>query len=194
MAAAKPIIGERRMSRFKWLVYSLLSCNLVYYLSGSTVREAVDYSGWVLLLIAFEWQERGLVAGESGSRLGLGQQRLVLGLQLAGYTLATFACGAYFQAGEWLDFANALLWLVVCAVLVFDLYWPGHYGSRGWRLRNAGKILLYAGLIGIAISFGLTADWMDFYDAILWLLCFFVIELKLFTLEAPIPQQSDISG
>ena len=69
------------------------------------------------------------------------------------------------------------LW-VLGALLVLGL---GLWLRR--RIRNAVKIGLYVALGGIAVWWGLTSDWLDFYDALLWILCFFVIELNIFKHE-----------
>ena len=86
--------------------------------------------------------------------------------------------------------ANAVVWLLVCAAIAYDMYAPGVYGGGEWRLRNAVKIALYATLVLIAVWWGIHADLLDFYDASLWILCFAVVELNIFHFEDAIPLAS----
>ena len=164
---------------FKVSVYTLLVINIFLYLRHGTLNEALDSLGWVLLLGVFEWETRALAAPYvSGfEKAGL------WALQIIGYGMAINAARVYFISAEWLDFANAVLWLLVCATIFYDVFVPGEFGTHEWRIRNAVKIGLYVALGGIAVWWGLTSDWLDFYDALLWILCFFVIELNIFKHE-----------
>lgn len=153
---------------FKLLVYGLLLVDAVLLYVHGSWREVLEQTGWLMILTAFELESRGL------------HRRWLTGLEAMGYALALVCWAAYALAGEWLDLANATLWLLVVAALAFDLHRPPHYGSSGWRWRNRAKAGLYAALAGIALNWGVQGDWLDAWDAMLWLLCFFVIELKLF--------------
>ena len=51
------------------------------------------------------------------------------------------------------------------------------------RLFNAFKIFFYVALLVIAVFWGIASDWLDFYDASLWILCFFMVELNIFKYE-----------
>jgi hypothetical protein len=153
---------------FKWTVYALLLVDAALLYVHAVWREVMEQTGWLMILVAFEAESRGL------------RWRWLTGLELAGYALAVFSWAAYARAGAWQDFANASLWLLVVAALAWDLHRPPHHGGRSWRWRNRGKAGLYAALTGIALAWGVQGHWLDAWDATLWLLCFFVIELKLF--------------
>jgi len=175
---------------FKLAVYGLLLFDTgLLYVHGSW-REVLEQSGWLMILAAFEAESRGLGA------LGAGRMaRPLIGLELAGYSVAVFCWAAYAQAGEWLNLANATLWLLVAAAIARDLHRPGRRAAPGWWPRNMVKAGLYAGIIGIALSWGLAGDWLDAWDAVLWLLCFFVIELKLLdVLHARFRRRAGSSG
>jgi hypothetical protein len=73
----------------------------------------------------------------------------------------------------------------VCAALEYDVYWPGEFRPGEWRKRNLLKILLYGILIVCAVIWGTEGDVLNFYDAFLWILAFFVIELNVFGFEQP---------
>ena len=79
--------------------------------------------------------------------------------------------------------ANSVVWLLICAAIGYDMYAPGEYGELEWKARNGFKITLYAALVMIAIWWGIVGDVLDFYDAVLWILCFGLVELNIFTFE-----------
>jgi len=167
---------------FKFTVYSLLIINIFVYLRHGTLNEALDSLGWVLLLGVFEWETRALTEPYVNGR----EKAVLMLLQLIGYGLAINAARVYFVSEEWLDFANAAIWLLVCATIIYDVFAPGEFGTHEWRIRNGVKIGLYAALVVIALWWGFTSDWLDFYDAMLWILCFFVIELNIFKHEVEV--------
>jgi hypothetical protein len=113
-----------------------------------------------------------------------GERSLLIGLQAFAYAIIIKAWATYFSLGEWLDFINATTWLAVCAVLIYDVYAPGEFNSKEWSIRSYLKFGLYAILIACAIYWGATGEVLDFYDAFLWILAFFVIELNVFGYEA----------
>lgn len=174
----------RGFAAFKAIVYTLLIVDAaLLYLYGNW-REVVEQSGWLLILAAFEWESgRGLLARDVTRGSDGRKHRFASILELAGYALAVFSWGAYGLAAEWQNFGNATLWLLIAAALAYDLHVPGRYGGGEWRLRNIGKSALYLGVAGIALSWGLDGAWLDFWDAMIWLTCFFVIELKIFDFE-----------
>lgn len=170
MNSQTPPVGlsaGRGFFMFKWTVYSLLLIDAVLLYWHASWREVMEQTGWLMILAAFEAESRGL------------RWRWLTGLEITGYALAAICWTAYARAGEWQDFANASLWLMVVAALALDLHRPPHYGGRSWRWRNRAKVGLYAALAGIALLWAVQGDWLDAWDASLWLLCFFVIELKL---------------
>jgi len=180
-------LNPRLFSTFKFVLYALLIINIGMFLRHGTLNEALDSFGWVLLLGAFEWETRGL--GEEYLRQW--EKIVIWILQLVGYGLAINAARVYFNNGEWLDFANAALWLLVCCTIVYDVFVPGEFGSLEWKIRNAFKIFLYVAILAIAVYWGITSDWLDFYDASLWILCFFMIELNIFKHETELDELAE---
>lgn len=169
----------RGFAAFKIIVYALLLIDVGLLYAYGNWREVVEQTGWLLILGSFELESRGLARLENGRKT-----RRVQLTELIGYALALFSWGAYAWQAEWLNFANASVWLIIAAALAYDLHVPGHYGGLGWRLRNAGKGLLYILVTLISLIWGLEDAWLDFWDSMLWLTCFFVIELKVFDFEA----------
>jgi len=82
----------------------------------------------------------------------------------------------------WLDLINAGAWILVVAVLELELYLlQSKYSSK--RVINSIlviKISLYSVLLAAAIYWGFAGDFLDFWDASLWLFAFIFIELNIF--------------
>jgi hypothetical protein len=58
------------------------------------------------------------------------------------------------------------------------------------RITNAFKMMLYATLVVAAIYWGFKGDFLDFWDAALWLFAFVFIELNVFEWQQEIRDQS----
>jgi hypothetical protein len=82
----------------------------------------------------------------------------------------------------WVDVINAVAWVVVVLLLEFDVRMQLHGRLEGWVLwsSTAGKLATYAVLLGAAVYWGFEGDFLDFWDAFLWLVAFVFIELNLF--------------
>ncbi len=116
-----------------------------------------------------------------------------MAVQTIGYGITLKVTITYGVTHDWLDLANSMLWLLVCASIAYDIYAPGDYGGAEWRARNAVKMALYMALVAIAVTWGVEGAWLDFYDAALWILCFSVVELNIFEFEeavAPEPSSA----
>lgn len=82
------------------------------------------------------------------------------------------------------DVIYAATWLLVVALLELDVYLKEHAGLKGWILRasEATKAFLYLVLLGGAIFWGIRGEFLDFWDAFLWLAAFALIDLNVFGL------------
>ena len=82
----------------------------------------------------------------------------------------------------WVDVINSGVWLLVVLVLEWDVYLQEANKLEGTALRisNASKYVLYTLLLLAAIYWGVKGDFVDFWDAILWLVAFVFIELNVF--------------
>lgn len=82
----------------------------------------------------------------------------------------------------WVDVINAGVWLVVVLVLEIDvrLQERNRYEGRALQASNAAKFVLYSTLLLAAIYWGVKGDFVDFWDAFLWLVAFVFIELNVF--------------
>jgi hypothetical protein len=82
----------------------------------------------------------------------------------------------------WVDVINSAVWLLVVFVLEIDvrLQERNKLEGRILRLSNASKYFLYSVLLFAAIYWGVKGDFVDFWDAFLWLVAFIFIELNVF--------------
>ena len=97
----------------------------------------------------------------------------------------------------WVDVINSAVWLLVVLVLEIDvrLQEANKLGGRVLRLSNASKFILYALLLLAAIYWGFKGDFVDFWDAFLWLVAFVFIELNVFEWrQESLEQQARDSG
>jgi hypothetical protein len=80
----------------------------------------------------------------------------------------------------WVDVINAGVWLLIVLVLEIDVRLQEHHRFAGVALKasNISKVVLYLVLLLAAIYWGVKGDFVDFWDAFLWLVAFFFIELN----------------
>lgn len=155
---------------FKAGLYGLLAFNIVLFFRHATFHEGIDCIGWFVLLMLFEWEtRRGPL-----EKLRRPERWHLVGQAMA-YGLILYAWGNYWWHREWLDALNATLWLGVVGMIELDLFQRRRHAA--WH--QGVRIGLYAGLLLIAVVWGITSAWLDFYDAALWIVCFFAIELNL---------------
>ena len=82
----------------------------------------------------------------------------------------------------WVDVINSAVWLLVVLILETDvrLQEHGRYEGLALAASNALKFGLYGTLLLAAIYWGVKGDFVDFWDALLWLVAFVFIELNIF--------------
>ena len=82
----------------------------------------------------------------------------------------------------WVDVINSGVWLLVVLVLEVDVYLQeaNRLEGRILRVSSASKFVLYTLLLFAAIYWGVKGDFVDFWDAFLWLVAFVFIELNVF--------------
>ena len=86
----------------------------------------------------------------------------------------------------WVDVINAGVWLLVVLVLEIDVRLQERHRLEGAALHasNAMKFVLYATLFVAAVYWGVKGDFVDFWDAFLWLVAFIFIEMNVFEWRA----------
>lgn len=82
----------------------------------------------------------------------------------------------------WVDVINAAVWLLVVLLLEFDVRMQERNRLAGAALKfsNLSKYVLYSTLFLAAVYWGFKGDFVDFWDAFLWLVAFIFIELNVF--------------
>ncbi len=82
----------------------------------------------------------------------------------------------------WVDIINAGVWLLVVMNLEFDVHLQERNRLEGTALKfsNSSKYVLYTTLFLAAVYWGFKGDFVDFWDAFLWLAAFIFIELNVF--------------
>ncbi|BCX88378.1 hypothetical protein MIN45_P0747 [Methylomarinovum tepidoasis] len=86
----------------------------------------------------------------------------------------------------WVDVLYATTWLLVIAILELDVYLKERGKLKGWVLKISEiiKAVLYLGLLGGAVFWGLKGEFLDFWDSFLWLAAFVLIDLDVFGITA----------
>jgi len=86
------------------------------------------------------------------------------------------------QRLAWVDVINGAVWLLVVLVLEIDvrLQERSRFEGLALWLSNAAKFVLYGTLLLAAVYWGIEGDFVDFWDAFLWLVAFVFIELNVF--------------
>jgi hypothetical protein len=80
----------------------------------------------------------------------------------------------------WVDVINSAVWLLVVLILEIDVRLQERHKLEGaiLYLSNASKYILYSALFMAAVYWGVKGDFVDFWDAFLWLVAFVFIELN----------------
>jgi hypothetical protein len=177
---------------FKWTVYGLLAVNTwLYFSTKPTLTPFIDQLAWITLLATMEYESSTLDQGYSGPW----ERRIVTGLTGLAYAVIVFAWIGYIREEEWLDVVNSSAWLLICAVLFWQMYAPGDYEGWGARAIRWGKVVLYLTVAGCALVWTIEASKpLDAVDAWLWLACFAVIELNVFGFEQGSASARSASG
>lgn len=82
----------------------------------------------------------------------------------------------------WTDVINSGTWILVCIVLEIEvrLQLRGNLSDQFMGVTKFFKLGLYATLFAAATYWGFKGDFLDFWDACLWLFAFIFIELNVF--------------
>lgn len=96
----------------------------------------------------------------------------------------------------WVDVINSAVWLLVVIVLEIDVRLQERQRYEGALLHasNGIKFVLYALLFCAAIYWGINGDFVDFWDAFLWLVAFVFIELNVFEWHKETQEQAMASA
>jgi len=166
-----------RLDVFKAVVFALLAGDTVYYAIAGTRSKALDAAAWLLLLALFEAETR--FAAHLQTRW---LQASVRAIRLAAALGIFGAAVGYVLENDTLDAVNTLLWIAVVVLLEIEV----RYRLPVMRARvvfSAVAVLLYGALAALVLVWAARGEWLDAYDALLWLIAFATIELDLMGLN-----------
>lgn len=164
---------------FKAMVYVALLANVGVFMwdaENLLAPKAIDQIGWVIILAVFEWETGRMQQGEALNSISAG----ALAAELVGYACALFALTHYIGIRDSVEIANAAAWLAISGLIWFDLFRPE--GARGLA-RSVLRWSLYLVTFLCALLWWRDGAWLDFWDAAIWIVCFFVIEINIFGLR-----------
>lgn len=166
----------RRAAAIKPAIFALLAVNAGIYAATGRFSEGLDAFAWFALLALFEIEARC----PRWTRMPRNAIALNL-LRLIAATAIAIAAFSYIREHEWLDAANAWLWIVVVAVLELQVRAPLPM-IRHRAAFTAISLTLYGALAVVALAWLAHGEWLDGYDALLWIAAFALIEMDLLRL------------
>ena len=161
------------MTLIKPALFALLAVNALIYATAGRAAEGLDALAWFVLLVLFEMETRW----PHWTRVARNAAALDL-LRLAAAAGIAIAALAYLREGEWLDAANAWLWIGVVAVLELEVRLPSLV-TRNRTTINVISYMLFGALAAVALAWLAQSAWLDGYDAVLWIAAFALIETDL---------------
>ncbi|MDG2502143.1 MAG: hypothetical protein P8M77_07100 [Porticoccaceae bacterium] len=86
----------------------------------------------------------------------------------------------------WVDVINSATWVAVVVILEVDVWLQlrGRLQGTAVSVSKIVKMVLYGILFVAAAYWGLLGDFLDFWDAFMWLVAFVFIEMNLFQWQA----------
>ena len=91
------------------------------------------------------------------------------------------------------DVINSAAWILVVILLEIEVRVLTRWGGASMPLSHVAtfaKVVLYATLVAAAIYWGFKGDFLDFWDAALWLFAFVFIELNVFEWQQEMRDQT----
>ena len=168
----------------KPVLFVLLGFNAVVYAVAGRGTEMLDALAWFALLLLFELEARC----PRWTRVARNAIALDL-LRLIAAGAVVWAAVAFVREDEWLDAANAWLWIGVVAVLELEVRAPA-WVARYRRSAIAVSVALYGALAIVAAGWFTQGEWFDGYDAVLWIAAFALLELDLLRRHSGTPSPS----
>ncbi len=166
------------MAVIKPAIFVLLAINAGIYASSGRFSEGLDAFAWFALLALFEIETRR----PQWTRIP--RNALVLDLlRLIAAVGVAVSAFSFIREQEWLDAGNAWLWIAVVAALELQLRAP-LFVDRHRRTFTGVSLTLYGALAAVALLWLIRGEWLDGYDALLWIAAFALIELDLLRFDS----------
>jgi len=157
--------------KFKLAILGLLALNVLIYAMVDTLTSAADALAWLVLLVMFE-----LEAADNRALIAENTLHAIRNVLIAVIVLVFIS---YIHADEWLDVINGILWFALIALLELEIRWPKKVTKHKQGFW-AATIAMFIALIGMVAVWLWRSEWLDAYDAALWIAAFAVIEVDIF--------------
>lgn len=156
----------------KAVLFALLAANAVWFALGPSPSKAIDACAWLVLLALFVAEtDFGHLLEAGRSRMLVRAARLVAGIGVVAATIG------YVFEDNLLDTVNCVVWIAVVILLETELRFPA-LAARASDAFRVTALALYGSLGVLVILWAVQGMWIDAYDAVLWLIAFGTIELK----------------
>lgn len=154
-------------------IFALLAVNAGLYATAGRFSEGLDAIAWFALLVLFE------IETHRPRWTHIPRNTLIPGLlrMIAAAGVAVAAC-SFIREQEWLDALNAWLWIGVVVALELQVRAPLQV-ARHRSIFTATSLTLYGALAMVALVWLVRGEWLDGYDALLWIAAFALIEMDL---------------
>jgi len=160
------------VSAFKVVLFALLAANAVWFALGPSPSKAIDACAWLVLLALFVAEtDFGHLLEAGRSRMLVRTARLVAGVGVVAATIG------YIFEDNLLDTVNCVVWIAVVILLEIELRFPALAVRASYAFR-ASALTLYGTLGVLVVLWAAQGMWIDAYDAVLWLIAFGAIEMK----------------
>ncbi len=169
---AQHLCTTRGYAGFELAVFLLLTANATIFAIRGTAAEGLDSVAWLILLLLF-----GLETAHAGLLSSRRALILVHTARLAAGVAVVVAAIGYVIEMDWLDAANAWLWIAVVVLLEFKVRYVRGV-ARHHALLESIAVACYLGLAAFAVAWAWRGEWFDAYDAALWLVAFATIEMN----------------
>jgi hypothetical protein len=157
---------------FKLAVFLLLIANTAVFILQGTASEGLDSAAWLILLFLFELETA------HGKRLASRAAVFVVhNARFAAGVAVVVAAIGYIGENDWLDAANAWLWIAVVVLLEAQIRFGERLASYRVSVETVAA-MLYLALGVLVFAWAWRKEWFDAYDAALWLLAFATIEMN----------------
>ena len=166
------------MAHIEAALFGLLACNTIYYIVAGRVSEALESVAWYGLLILFL-----LEAARTQHPFPKRVLVVIHGLRLLATLAILFSAVLYVREKEWLDAINLFLWIAVVAVLEIEIRRPAAVATHRQGFTTTAT-LLYTALGVLVVIWLARGEWMDAWDAALWLTAFGVLEMNLLHIKS----------
>ncbi len=154
-----------------YALFLALAANLAVFAWRGELTEALESAAWLALLLMFD-----LECGRP-EWLHAARRHALDALRAVAIVAVVIAETAYVLDEDWLDAANAALWIAVVVLLESEARWP-LWTARHRAVFKTIAGTLYLGLGVLVCAWLWRGDFFDAWDATLWLAAFVLLERK----------------